>query len=455
MLVLPDGMEAAAEELQQLQAVVGPGPASASAGLPAAAEGAAQQQQQPALGAAAVDDGPAVGAVFATRVLRLANLVLLFLEEQQAAAAAAEEVEEAAAAAEGSAAAGGSAAEGGAAAAQAAFAAAYPAAVRQRVAAAATWLCTLCVRCRWPALLRQLLPATTAVGSADAAVEAMDALLPAGLLGTAAAAGSAELLTVLGDWARGAGHAWQLSGMGSRALTPLHLAAALGHRLTHEAAAALVSAVGAAAAAECWHSAHTSGWTPCQVAAAADSLALLSLLGSSAQAPPITAEDRAPGHEEEAPAADATSPPPAPLVLGSPIKGRGSAAEAAAVPTAPPAAAAAASGSGGAGSAAREEAALQLARLRQKEAELAAVAQQDAEQEQVGLLKQHQLELQVEKAGRGTAGGSGMALLSATAAELEAYRKAPMHPAALVAIGGVSILLVLGLAAAVRSGLYD
>lgn len=358
MLVLPDGMEAAAAELQQLQQC--------------AAQAAAAQLQP--LGTL-----PLQGV--ATRVLRLVNCVLLFLEEEAAVAA-------------------GEATP----AVQQRHAAAYPAAARQRVAAAATWLCALCVRLRWPALLRTLLSATTACGSAREAATAMDALLPAGTLGTAAAAGSAPLLAALADWAAGAGHGWQLQGAGSRALTPLHLAASLGPQLSAAAAATLVAALGQAAAADAWASARAGRWTPRQVATAAGTTALLSLLGSSPPVEPATA------------AAEAALPTVAKSGAG---------------------------GAGGADMAAEEE------RLRRKQAALEA-----EEAEGAGLQKQPTgLELGVEKA-RSVGVEPVPPRLPATAAEVCAWQQRALHPAALLAIGGGAILLALGLAVALRSTIY-
>jgi hypothetical protein len=219
VLVLPDELAAVADELQQLQAATA--------------------------AAAAAGTQPALPPAFNTAVLQLVNVVLQFLEGQQ---------EVAAAVAEGA---------DSAAAALAAHAAAYPPAALERLAAAARWLCALCVRCRWPALLRALLPGTTASGDAAAAVAGMDASLPAGLLGMAAATGSPQLLLALGGWAAAAGHRWQLgargSGSGRSDLTPLHLAAALGPSLSQAAAAALVAAAGQAAATECWLNACSGG----------------------------------------------------------------------------------------------------------------------------------------------------------------------------------------------------
>ncbi|KAL4421436.1 hypothetical protein ABPG75_010727 [Micractinium tetrahymenae] len=356
VLVLPDEMEAAAAELQQLQQ--------------GAAEAAAAQLQLPG-------SQQSLQQSLTTRVLRLVNSVLLFLEEGAAAAASRGEA---------------------AAAAQQRHAAAYPPAARQRLAAAATWLCALCVRLRFPELLRALLPATTACGGAAEAVAAMDALLPAGTLGTAAAAGSAPLLAALADWAASAGHSWQLTGAGSRGLTPLHLAASLGPRLSAGAAAALVAAVGQAAAAECWASARASGWTPGQVATAAGTAALLDLLGSQ------------PAHvEPEAAATEADLPAPR-------KSGHGSAAEA--------------------------------ERLRRKQAAL-----EEEEADEAGLQKQGGLPLGLDKA-HGMHAAPAVPRLPATAAEVQAWRQRAMQPAVLLAIGGAAILLALGLAAALRSAIY-
>lgn len=354
VLVLPDGLAAAAAELQQLQQC--------------AARAEAAQAPLP--------DAQPVHSV-TTRVLRLVSSVLLFLEEEAAAT------------------------NGGAAEAQQQHGAAYPPAARQRLAAAATWLCALCVRLRWPALLRALLPATTACGGASEAAAAMDALLPAGVLGTAAAAGSAPLLAALADWAAAAGHGWQLHGAGSRGLTPLHLAASLGPQLSAGAAAALVAAVGQAEAAHCWTSARAGGWTPRQVATAAGATALLDLLGGP------------PAPEEAAAAAEAAPPSPAK------------------------------SGASGAGAAAEEE------RLRRKQAALEAEEAEEAGQQK----KPAGLELGADK-GHGMHSTPELPRLPATAAEVRAWQQRAMHPAALLAIGGAAILLALGLAAALRTAIY-
>lgn len=342
----------------------------------AAAAAELQQLQQ---GAAAAElelpNGQGLQGV-TTRVLRLVSCVLLYLEEHAAAAA------------------------GAPAEAQQQHAAAYPPAARQRLAAAAAWLCALCVRLRWPALLRALLPATTACGSVAEAVAAMDALLPAGMLGTAAAAGSAPLLAALADWAASAGHSWQLRGVGSRDLTPLHLAAYLGPRLSADAAAALVAAVGHAQASECWASAQASGWTPRQVAAAAGTTALLDILG------------------------------------GAPVVPRAAAATAEALP-------APAKSGAGCSDAAEEE------RLRRKQAALGA-----EEADEAGpVKKQRGLELGMDKP-HGMHGAPALPRLPATAAEVRAWQQRALQPAALLAIGGAAVLLALGLAAALRSAIY-
>ena len=372
MLVLPDGMEAEAREVQQLQAAA---------------------EAQPAGGADATRL-----AGFTARVVRLVNLVLVYREDAAAAAAA------------------GAAGSAG----HAAHAAAYPPTALQRVAAAAAWLCALCVRCRCPALLRQLLPATTSASDVSDAVAAIDALLPAGVLGTAAAAGDAELLGALADWAAAAGHTWQLSCVGSSELTPLHLAAALGPGISRAAAEALVALVGAAAAQECWRGARAAGWTPRQVATAASNAALTAALG-------------------EAPACEAA---PGPSRLGSP-QGSGE-ARAGDRPRFGPSSSA-------------------KARAAQKLDELA--AQEVAAQAAAAHVDLEMVLQAAEKKGDGGGSLEGSPTAAAatlrrgqappaSAEQLAAWQQRPMPPVALLALGGAAVLVALGVVAALRAGIY-
>lgn len=310
---------------------------------------------------------------FSTRVLQLVNLVLVHLEEQQQ---------------------------------QRQHSTALPPAALQRLAAAARWLCALCVRCRWPALLRQLLPALTAGGdSAAAAVAAMDPLLaPVGLLGMAAAGGSATLLQTLADWAAAAGYRWQLAaGSSVNAITPLHLAAALGPRLSREAAVALLAAVGPAAAAEGWRSARSGGWTPRQVAAAASTAALSEILEPLAAPGPAAAPEPAPAGGAELPA------------------------------------------SAGGGSSSPDS----MARLLAKQREL-----EDEEGAAAAALPREYLEVELGKKGGSSVGGDER-YLPATAAQLEAWQRRPLSPLVLAAAGAAAVLIVVGLSAALRCGLYD
>jgi hypothetical protein len=284
----------------------------------------------------------------------------------------------------------------------AAFAAAYPPGAVSRVAAAARWLAALCVRCRWPALLRQLLPAAAAGSDAAAAAAAMDAALaPLGLLAAAAAAGSAPLLAALNDWAVAGGHTWGADGgeEGDGSLTPLHLAAALGPSLAPEAAAALVAALGREEAAEDWGSARAGGWTPQRVAAAAGCAALLRLLGPGATA------------------------------LEADVCAAGTSAAAGAAAAAAPA-------------------------LREEQGEEGELPLKPWKKEQP--LDEEAERLAAAAAGAGgKKAGAAAGRLPITAAELEAWQRRPMHPGVLLAVGAAAVLISLGLAAALRVGLYD
>ncbi|PRW32543.1 squamosa promoter-binding 8 [Chlorella sorokiniana] len=354
VLVLPDSMAAIAAELCQLSAA---------------------EAQHPGI---------------AARVLRLLSFVLLHLERQRQLPSLAP--------------------------GPAATAAQLPPSALARLAAAARWLCALCVRCRWPALLRALLPAATACGAAPAeAVAAMDRLLPAGLLASAAAANSAPLLQALGDWAAAAGHTWQPEEGANSGMTALHYAAALGPSLSAEAAAALLAAVGAAQLTEWWQQARAYGWTPRMVAEAASNRVLASLLEPLAAA-------AAAGEEH----------PPSQQLLST-------------------AAVASSSGSGGlkAGS---------------KPAKATAAAAEAGADEAAALLLQEQyyaLELE-KKGGRGepvSPDGLGdtdrLPRLPASAAELQAWQRRPLSPALLALVGAAAIVIVVGLSAALRAGWYD
>lgn len=299
----------------------------------------------------------------------------------------------------------------------AAAAAALPPTAMARLAAAARWLCALSVRCRWPALLRALLPATTACGAAPAeAVAAMDRLLPAGLLASAAAANSAPLLQALGDWAVSAGHIWRPQEGASHGMTALHYAAAMGPSLSPEAAAALLSAVGAAELTECWRRARAYGWTPRMVADATSNRVLSGLLDPLAAAA-AAGEGHAPSRELFSTAA--------------------------------------ASGSGGGVLKEGHKAAKALAAAEAAEADEAAAL----------LLQEQYLALEVEKKGGGEPGSSdslaaagrlgGLPRLPATSAELHAWQHHPLSPALLALVGAAVILVVVGLSAALRAGLYD
>jgi hypothetical protein len=279
-------------------------------------------------------------------------------------------------------------------------------------------LCALCVRRQCPALLRLLLPTAIAGDDTAAAAAAMDAqLAPLGLLGTAAATGNAGLLWALADVApAAAGHSWQQACVSS-GLTPLHLAAALGPQLTEEAAAALVAASGGqASTARSWCTARAEGWTARQVATAAGCSALLGLLGSAAAAAgeegaPPSATDEGPG---------TSSGDPLKPCKQQPLLQSGAGADDAA----------------SAGAAAQEP-----------------------------LLLWQQLEWDdgaegVKKPGGGYfAGSTGLeptpGRLPVTAAQLQAWRRRPMHPGVLVLVGGGAILVALGLVMALKAGLYD
>lgn len=291
-----------------------------------------------------------------------------------------------------------------------------PPAALARLAASARWLCALCVRCRWPALLRALLPATTVCGAAPAeAVAGMDRLLPAGLLASAAAANSAPLLQALGDWAVAAGHTWRLQqgGGASNGMTALHYAAALGPSLSAEAAAALVAAVGAAQLVQCWQQARAFGWTPRMVAQAAANRALASLLDPLAEA--------AAAGEGQAPSGEALS-------------------------------AASPSGSGGGA-------------VKHGAAKPGKAASAEADEAAALLLQEQYYALELDKKGGGGAGGpdeldapgrlGGLPRLPATSVELQAWEHRPLSPALLVLVGAAAILVVVGLSAALRAGLYD
>ena len=345
VLVLPDGWEAAAAELCQLQ------------------------------------QAEAAGALrpgYTARVLQLANLVLLHLEQQRE---------------------------------EPTRATALPPAALQRLAAAARWLCALCLRCRWPALLRRLLPATTAGGeSAAQAAEALDSMLtPVGALGMATAAGSAPLLLALTAWAEAEGYRWQAEPAdGSGGLTPLHLAAAQGPALSLQAAAALVGALGPLAAARSWRTARAGGWTPRQVARVARCATLAELLE------PIATPTASPQ-------------PTAELV---------------------------ASGSGGGGLATEARSAKPAA-----EAETGG----EAPAAEAELLLREQLELELgrkkDAGDSDSSGADGLGLglgcrLPATPAELAAWQRRPLSPTVLAAVAAAAVLIVVGLSAALRAGLY-
>lgn len=357
------------------------------------------------LGAAAVELqslAAAPQAAVPPNLLRLVSLVREHQESQQQVATAAATCSAA-----------------NAAALQGRHAAAYPPSGVARLAAAARMLCALCVRRQCPALLRLLLPTAIAGDDTAAAVAAMDAqLAPLGLLGTAAATGNAGLLWALADVApAAAGHSWQQACVSS-GLTPLHLAAALGPQLTEEAAAALVAASGGqASTARSWCTARAEGWTARQVATAAGCSALLGLLGSTAAAAgeegaPPSATDEGPGTS----GGDLLKP----LCKQQPLLQSGAGADDAA----------------SAGAAAQEP-----------------------------LLPQQQLEWDdgaegVKKPGGGYfAGSTGLeptpGRLPVTAAQLEAWRRRPMHPGVLVLVGGGAILVALGLVMALKAGLYD
>ena len=352
MLVLPDSLAAVAAELCQL---------------------ASAEARQPGVTA---------------RVLRLVNTVLLHLERQRQLAQL----------------------HPGAPAAAAAAAAAPPPAALARLVAAARWLAALCVRCRWPALLRAVLPATTAGGAApEAAVAGMDALLPAGLLGTAAAANSAALLQALGDWGVAAGHTWRLEDGRNGGMTALHLAAALGPTLSMEAASALLVVVGEGAATRCWRRARAHGWTPRLVADATSNHVLVSLMDPLAAVAAV-GEGQQPSRE---------------LFSTS----------------------AASSSGGGVHKAAKPGRAA------------AAVADEEAALLQRQL---HAVDLEMKAGEGGPAGRDGPApglparmRIPATAAQLATWQRRPMHPALLAAVGAAAILIVVGLSAALRAGLYD
>lgn len=360
VLVLPDGWEEAAAELQQLQE--------------AEASGALRPGHT-------------------ARVLQLTNLVLLHLEQQRE---------------------------------QAARTAALPPTALQRLAAAARWLCALCVRCRWPALLRRLLPAVTADGETPSqAAAALDALLaPVGTLGMAAAAGSAPLLLGLTSWAVSVGYRWHAHPYGDSGVTPLHLAAAQGPALSLQAAAALVGALGPVAAALCWRTARAGDWTPRQVASAARCSALAELLE---------------------PIVSPTSSPEAPAELPA-LSG--------------PTAELPASGSGQ-----RQRAAAKA----EKTKEAAALSGGEAADAQdlgpeAALLLRDQLELELgtkkDDAGDSASGSGGTGepylgrRLPATPAELAAWQQRPLSPAVLAGIAAAAVLVVVGLSAALRAGLY-
>lgn len=357
MLVLPDSMAAIAAELCQLTAA---------------------EAQHPGLTA---------------RVLRLLSFVLLHLERQRQLAPDA------------------------AAAATAAAAAAPPPSALVRLAASARWLCALCVRCRWPALLRALLPATTACGAAPAeAVAAMDRLLPAGLLASTAAANSAPMLQALGDWAVAAGHTWRPYEGAANGMTALHYAAALGPSLSAEVAAALVAVVGAADLTEIWRRGRAFGWTPRMVADATSNRVLAGVMDPLAAA-----------------AAAGEGEPPSRELFST---------------------GAASSSSAG------------TLKEGQKAAKAAAAAAEAGADEAAALLVQQQYcALELEKKGGGEPGSphglggtdrlTGFPRLPASSAELQAWQQRPLSPALLALVGAATILVVVGLSAALRAGLYD
>lgn len=360
VLVLPDSMAAISAELCQ---------------LPAA------EAQHPGLTA---------------RVLRLLSFVLLHLERQR------QPAPDAAAAA----------------AATAAAAAAPPPSALVRLAASARWLCALCVRCRWPALLRALLPATTACGAAPAeAVAAMDRLLPAGLLASAAAANSAPMLHALGDWAVAAGHTWRPYEGAANGMTALHYAAALGPSLSAEVAAALVAVVGAADLTEVWRRGRAYGWTPRMVADATSNRVLAGAMDPLAAA--------AAAGEGEPPSRELFSTGAASSSSGGALKEGQKAAKAAA----------------------------------------AAAAEAGVDEAAALLLQQQYYALELEKKGGGEPGSpdglggtdhlGGLPRLPASSVELQAWQQRPLSPALLALVGAAAILVVVGLSAALRAGLYD